>query len=101
MLHSRIDVRWTKDRSMNDHRPKWWFALKRHGYGASLPIAWQGWSVLALFLVALLAVRAELTGTVRVIAVLVLVALLVTTCALKTEGGWHWRWNRKLCDRTP
>src|SRR3546814_6692541 len=28
-----------------DERP--WFRAKRHGYGAGLPIAWQGWVMLA------------------------------------------------------
>ena len=31
-----------------DKRP--WFAAKRFGYGAGLPIAWQGWLVVALYL---------------------------------------------------
>ena len=34
-----------------------WFAPKRFGYGAGLPIAWQGWAVLVAYLAVLLAVR--------------------------------------------
>ena len=30
-------------------RPEW-FAPKRYGLGAGLPIAWQGWAVLAVFI---------------------------------------------------
>ena len=26
-----------------------WFAPKRFGYGAGLPIAWQGWVVMAAY----------------------------------------------------
>jgi len=26
-----------------------WFAPKRFGYGASYPIAWQGWAVIAVY----------------------------------------------------
>ena len=37
---------------MDDGKP--WFAQKRYGYGAGLPIAWQGWAVLGAWLLALL-----------------------------------------------
>ena len=29
-----------------------WFAPKRFGYGAGLPIAWQGWALLAGYIAA-------------------------------------------------
>ena len=31
---------------MSDDGPEW-FAPKRYGYGSGLPIAWQGWAVMA------------------------------------------------------
>jgi hypothetical protein len=31
-----------------------WFAAKRYGYGAGLPIAWQGWALLAAYMGAVL-----------------------------------------------
>ena len=34
-------------------QPKYWFPVKRHGLGFGLPVAWQGWVVLALYVVAL------------------------------------------------
>jgi hypothetical protein len=27
-----------------------WLTVKRHGYGAGWPAAWQGWAVLAVWL---------------------------------------------------
>ena len=27
-----------------------WFAPKRYGYGAGLPISWQGWAIAVVFL---------------------------------------------------
>ena len=51
-----------------------WFAAKRYGYGASLPISWQGWVVMIAILVP------------------AIVALLVIT-ARTTRGGWRWRWG--------
>lgn len=40
---------------LNPHKnpppaPTAWFAARRFGYGAGLPIAWQGWVALGLFL---------------------------------------------------
>lgn len=33
---------------------KAWFAPKRYGYGSGLPIAWQGWALLAGLIVLVL-----------------------------------------------
>jgi hypothetical protein len=35
-------------------QPKYWFPAKRVGWGWGLPTSWQGWLVLALYLVTLL-----------------------------------------------
>jgi len=74
-----------------------WFAPKRYGYGAGLPISWQGWAVLLAFL-AVVGVTAWLFAT-RPIAMFVIVvpaavALLVVT-ARTTRGGWRWRWGSR------
>ena len=72
-----------------------WFAAKRYGYGASLPIAWQGWVVvLAFFLVVGVDAYLFATRPVPLIAVLVpaVVALIVVTNRT-TRGGWRWRWG--------
>ena len=70
-----------------------WFAPKRYGYGAGLPIAWQGWALIA-------ALFAILVGAVPIAArhplayVLVLgaaVLVFAIICARKTRGGWRWR----------
>ena len=80
---------------MND-RPEW-FAHKRYGLGAGWPIAWQGWAVLALFMVVvgatlLLFGPDDLRGLAIVLPALA--ALLIVT-ALTTKGGWRWRWGNK------
>ena len=49
-----------------------WFAPKRYGYGAGLPISWQGWTVSVMFL-ALVAGLAFFFGD----QALVVIALLV------------------------
>lgn len=33
-----------------DLQPQYWFPAKRYGWGWGLPLRWQGWIVLALFI---------------------------------------------------
>jgi len=72
-----------------------WFAAKRYGYGAGLPISWQGWLIMLTFL-AIVAVIAVLFGDkpVELVALVVplSVALMFIT-AKTTRGGWRWRWG--------
>ena len=82
-----------------DDRPEW-FAAKRYGYGAGLPISWQGW-VVTLTFIAIVAVIALVFGD-KPLALLGLViplsiALMVIT-AKTTRGGWRWRWGGKPRD---
>jgi len=80
---------------------KAWFAPKRFGYGAGMPIAWQGWVVMLGFIAAMaLVVRFAPALLPPVIAApvilclsLVLIALVVAIARAKTEGGWRWRWG--------
>ena len=73
-----------------------WFAPKRYGYGAGLPISWQGWLVCLVYavvvtLAALLLPQRTILGFVAIM--IVASALLIFVCAKKTRGGWHWRWG--------
>lgn len=73
-----------------------WFAPKRLGYGAGLPIAWQGWALITGF-IAVTAVAAVMlvpkhTGLFVAVAVIGAVALNIVA-AQHTRGGWKWRWN--------
>ena len=72
-----------------------WFAPKRYGFGAGLPIAWQGWAVIAGFAV-LIGFSYWLFGNDddRALAIVVpaVIALIVIT-ARTTKGGWRWRWG--------
>ena len=71
-----------------------WFAPKRYGYGAGLPIAWQGWAVLIVFLLitigsvfVLLPRHPIACFAIEVIAI----AAFLPICARHTRGGWKWR----------
>ena len=73
-------------------RPEW-FAPKRLGYGAGLPITWQGWAVLGAYLLMMalagLLLRHSAVAFGSVVAVLTGVLMLVA--AHTTKGGWRWR----------
>jgi hypothetical protein len=81
--------------SMND-RPAW-FAPKRFGLGAGLPIAWQGWAILAGFVATLAVVGLAFKDRpAAAFAILLPVALaLMIVVARTTRGGWRWRWGER------
>ena len=74
-----------------------WFAPKSHGLGSGLPIAWQGWAVLLIYTVVLIAAILLLRGkTYATLATtLIATAVLLLICAKTTKGGWRWRWGEK------
>lgn len=90
---------------MSTKSSKAWFAAKRYGYGAGLPIAWQGWLFFGAFFAVTIApwiTIFAITKNNKMMPVLVasctavdFVALVcfAIVCYKKTEGGWRWRWG--------
>jgi hypothetical protein len=80
------------------NEPTYWFPAKRYGWGWGLPTAWQGWVVMAIFALLLLAGASVLLpsrGTGAFVAYLaVLTTLLVAICWFKGEPP-RWRWGGK------
>lgn len=73
-----------------------WFAPKRFGYGAGLPIAWQGWALIggyAAVLISIMAFLAPQAPTVAAIVAIVLSIPVMLVTARHTRGGWKWRWG--------
>ena len=74
----------------------YWFRAKRYGWGWGLPMAWQGWVVLALFIGLLLAGAVVLLPARRHGAfaayMAALSALLFAVCWRKGEPP-RWRWG--------
>ncbi len=70
-----------------------WFRAKRHGYGAGLPIAWQGWFLMALHAAMIAGLALALQDQPAVVTIAVLLAGLapLPLYRAKTEGGWRWR----------
>ena len=86
---------------MNEPDDDAWFAAKSFGYGSGLPIAWQGWAVLGLYLLVLLG-ASQLTRFPGALArggsfavIIAATAILLVVTARKTRGGWKWRWGRR------
>lgn len=75
----------------------YWFPAKRYGWGWGMPTVWQGWVVMVVFLVLLLAGGVRLLPAygpmIYVGYVLLLSALLFVVCWLKGEPP-RWRWGK-------
>ncbi len=85
-----------------DDKP--WFRAKRYGYGAGMPITWQGWALLVAYIGAVtlgsdLATfyLPQMPRVLSVIAALVIPsAVALPIIRKKTEGGWRWRGSSDL-----
>lgn len=80
---------------MPEPQKKAWFAHKRYGYGAGLPIRWQGWAVLALYALFIYLAVTFLAALFKFIVIIGASLVLIALCARRTEGGWRWRWGGK------
>lgn len=75
---------------MRDDDDAAWFAPKRFGYGAGLPIAWQGWVVLAAYLAVVIVVPRVWPHATPFVVIPATIAV-VWVAYVKTRGGWKWR----------
>lgn len=74
-----------------------WFAPKRYGLGAGLPIAWQGWLVLVVYIAIVVAAGIFLDGKRLAQGAIIIPATiaLIIIFAKTTRGGWRWRWGER------
>lgn len=74
-----------------------WFRAKKFGYGAGLPFKWQGWVVLAFYMLVMTGLGLFADGNramprfVTVGLMLVVTAIFAVIVRKRTEGGWKWR----------
>jgi hypothetical protein len=74
-----------------------WFAPKRYGYGAGMPITWQGWALTLLSISITIALMFAFARKPLLLwaTLLPLVLLFVLIAARTTRGGWRWRWGER------
>lgn len=74
-------------------RPGYWFAPKRFGYGA-IPVTLAGWIATVAYVGAIALVAWTLpTDTARMIVGGCVTIGFLVLVAVKTDGGWRWRWG--------
>jgi hypothetical protein len=75
---------------------RYWFRAKRYGWGWGLPVTWQGWLVLAVFVGLLIGGSVVLSPGrqpgLYFAYVVALSAVLVAVCWLTGEPP-RWRWG--------
>jgi hypothetical protein len=74
-----------------------WFVQHRWGYGVGMPIAWQGWPMMALQIVVagcgVIAFANNETAQLMIIVLVIFVPFPLMVA--KTRGGWRWRWGER------
>jgi hypothetical protein len=72
-----------------------WFAARRYGYGAGLPISWQGWALtIGVVAIAILFSKWFAARPLQLVAALLpLIVAFGVISARTTRGGWRWRWG--------
>ena len=76
-----------------------WFPAKKYGFGWGLPIAWQGWAVLMVYVLLTTTGSVMLSNFSKNIIwllpfILILTILLIFICWKKGEKA-EWRWGNK------
>ena len=75
-----------------------WFESKRYGFGAGLPIAWQGWALTLGYVVAVIGsavLLAERSPWAFGSIIFTSTVIFLVIAARTTRGGWRWRWGGK------
>ena len=74
-----------------------WFAPKRFGFGAGLPVSWQGWAMtigfIAIVWASVFFFHDRPQVIVAVLAPLTIIFMIIA--AKTTRRGWHWRWGKR------
>ena len=81
--------------TMDNVKHRYWFPAKRYGWGWGLPVAWQGWIVLVIWLAivvpgALLALSQS--WAFFYVFLVVMAGILIAICYAKGEPP-RWRWG--------
>jgi hypothetical protein len=84
---------------MDDERTAYWFPAKRYGWGWGPPCRWQGWAVLTVWLVVLLAGALTLArhrhGPVAHVLWVAAMSLALLCVAYWKGEPPRWRWGER------
>jgi uncharacterized membrane protein YhaH (DUF805 family) len=84
---------------MKEEKKEIWFPAKKYGFGWGLPIAWQGWVVLLVYVLLIITGSVMLSNSSKNIIwllpfILILTILFIFICWKKGEKA-EWRWGNK------
>jgi hypothetical protein len=90
---------------LHDNPNNYWFKAKLYGWGWT-PVRWEGWAVIAIFLVLILAVASRVDENAQpkdivwtfFVPLGSLVALLIAICYAKGERP-RWQWGPPKKDK--
>ena len=77
---------------------KYWFPAKRYGWGWGLPRTWQGWIVLAIYVVSIAAIVVAYpprSGVARFVLLVVIFTLVLAAVCWITGEPPHWSWGKR------
>lgn len=80
-------------------KPGPWFRVKKYGYGAGLPIVWQGWAFLGALVGVLAGIgllaenKAGWAQAIAMAAFILTTVYAIIIAARRTDGKWKWRWG--------
>ena len=79
-------------------RPNYWFPAQRFGWGWGFPVTWQGWGVLAVFVLAGVVgdryINFDRNPVLFSLYIGVLIGALITIMLIKGEPP-SWRWGNR------
>jgi len=100
-MSSNKTRQWWGTEKMKDKTKAIWFPAKTHGIGWGLPARWQGWAVMAIYVLLMIAGSIVLTQPgwkmiVFPIYIVVLTILFVFVCWKKGDSlKWNWGKGKK------
>lgn len=86
---------------MAEKHEDYWFPAKRYGWGWGPPVAWQGWMVLALYVLFVVGLPfilpPELNPKLFALGMIAATGILILVCLKKGEPP-RWRWGGRDFD---
>ena len=85
---------------MTGDDPKYWFKRRRYGYGW-IPVRWQGWAVLTVYLIVIISSANELEkGEDTLLYVIMLALSTISLLVIARDRGPRpkWRWGKSPDD---